>query len=271
MLTLNTLKIEKNVPFQMYLLSDRLVKKLNKEFEFYGVRFYREERVKEPTVCVDYPLGNPYWYTDFKKFIKSEILDKDIRYEAEWNNLLARLKRAISKELDELQKNLSVIDASQVLKYMSKYSLRDYQAFDVLQLKAKMPYSGGNGLILSEQRTGKTRVALSTMIEHTKPPDNVLIVCPPAAVSGWRDECKFYSEKWMLRTTVVRKAKDLKDLHLTWHPNYRNIRIITYNLFKMLTIPQIRVLCGFANSKNLTFIGDEVHRLRNFKTMQSVA
>ena len=271
MLKLNTLRIEKNIPFQMYLLSDRLVKKLNKEFEFYNVRFYREERVREPTVCVDYPCGNPYWYTDFKKFIKSEILDKDVRYEAEWNNLLARLKNAVHKELKTLQDSLNAVDAKEVLRYMSKYSLRDYQAFDMLQLMSKMNYSNDGGLILSEQRTGKTRVALSTMLETTSAPSNVLIVCPPAAVSGWRDECRFYAEKWMLKTTVIRKAKDIKDLHLIWHPSYRNIRIITYNLFKMLTIPQIRLLCGTANSKDLTFIGDEVHRLRNFKTMQSDA
>lgn len=271
MLKLNTLRIEKNIPFQMYLLSDRLVKKLNKEFEFYSVRFYREERVREPTVCVDYPCGNPYWYTDFKKFIKSEILDKDVRYEAEWNNLLARLKNAVHKELKTLQDSLNAVDAKEVLRYMSKYSLRDYQAFDMLQLMSKMNYSNDGGLILSEQRTGKTRVALSTMLETTSAPSNVLIVCPPAAVSGWRDECRFYAEKWMLNTAVIRKAKDIKILPLAWSSSCRNIRIITYNLFKMLTIPQIRLLCGTADSKELTFIGDEVHRLRNFKTMQSDA
>ena len=229
------------------------MKKLNKEFEFYNVRFYREERVREPTVCVDYPCGNPYWYTDFKKFIKSEILDKDVRYEAEWNNLLARLKNAVHKELKTLQDSLNAVDAKEVLRYMSKYSLRDYQAFDMLQLMSKMNYSNDGGLILSEQRTGKTRVALSTMLETTSVASNVLIVCPPAAVSGWRDECRFYAEKWMLNTTVIRKAKDIKDLHLVWNPSCRNIRIITYNLFKMLTIPQIRLLCGTANSKELTF------------------
>ena len=77
MLKINVLKIEKNIPFQMYLLSDRLVKKLNKEFELYNVKFYRDVTAKEPTILMDYPCGNVYWYTDFKKFIKSEILSKD--------------------------------------------------------------------------------------------------------------------------------------------------------------------------------------------------
>lgn len=271
MLVLGTLRIEKNIPFQMYLLSDTLVKKLNREFEFYNVRFYREERVREPTVCVDYPMGNPYWFTDFKKFIKTEILEKDVRYEAEWNNLLARLKKAISEQLDKFQKTLNAITAKDVVHMMSKYSLRDYQAFDMLQLIVKMKHSDGNGLILSEQRTGKTRVALATMLETTEVYSNVVIVCPPAAVSGWRDECQFYADKRLIQTTVIRKAKDIKDLHAAWNPACRNIRIITYNLFKMLTIPQVRQLCGFADSKDLTFIGDEVHRLRNFKTMQSDA
>lgn len=270
MLRLNTLRIEKNIPFQMYLLSDRLVKKLNTEFEFYNVRFYREERVKEPTVCVDYPCGNPYWFTDFKKFIKSEILDKDVRYEYEWNNLLARLKNSVSKELDSLQTDLYDIDAKKVLRYMSIYHLRDYQAFDMLQLLVKMNRSHDNGLILSEQRTGKTRVAISTMLECSTKGSNVLIVCPPAAVAGWRDECAIYSD-WGIQTTVVRKVQQIKELTTVWDPNCRNIRIITYNLFKMLTIPQIRTLCGISNSKDLIFIGDEVHRLRNFKTMQSDA
>lgn len=271
MLTLNTIRIEKNIPFQMYLLSDSLVKKLNKEFAFYNVRFYREERVREPTVCVDYPYGNPYWFTDFKKFIKSEILDKDLRYESEWNNLLARMKKAISNELTEFQKVVNSVTADDVVHYMIRYNLRDYQAFDVIQLKLKMKFNSGNGLILSEQRTGKTRVALAAMIEHSGFGSNTLIVCPPAAVSGWRDECNLYDKSWMLKTTVIRKIKDLKDLDGTWSAYSRNVRIITYNLFKMLTTPQIRTLCGTAHAKDLIFIGDEVHRLRNFKTVQSDA
>ena len=270
MLKLSTLRIEKDIPFQMYLLSDRLVKKLNKEFEFYNVRFYREERVREPTVCVDYPCGNPYWYTDFKKFIKNEVLDKDVRYEHEWNNLLARLKKAITKELEALQKDLFNISAKQVVDYMGYYYLRDYQAFDMLQLNVKMKHGTGSGLILSEQRTGKTRVALATMLENSTAGTNVLIVCPPAAVAGWRDECNFYSA-WGLQITVIRKVQQIKELSTIWNPTCRNIRIITYNLFKMLTIPQLRTLCGSVYSKELVFIGDEVHRLRNFKTMQSDA
>lgn len=273
MLTLNTIRIEKNIPFQMYLLSDRLVKKLNKEFEFYNVRFYREERVREPTVCVDYPYGNMYWYTDFKKFIKTEILEKDVRYESEWNNLLDRMKRAISSEFTAFQNAINSVTAKDVVEYMNLYSLRDYQAFDLLQLKAKMQFNEGNGLILSEQRTGKTRVALAAMLESAYPGDNVLIVCPPAAVSGWRDECIFYCDNkhLSLRTRVIRKIKDIKDLEHDWSDLHINVNILTYNLFKMLTVPQTRTVCGTSHSKNLIFIGDEVHRLRNFKTMQSDA
>ena len=271
MLTLETLRIEKNIPFQMYLLSDTLVKKLNREFEFYNVRFYREERVREPTVCVDYPSGNPYWYTDFKKFIKNEILEKDVRYEQEWNNLLARLKKLISTQLDTFQKSINEVTAKDVLHYMSKYNLRDYQAFDMLQLSAKMKFSSGNGLILSEQRTGKTRVALATMIENTEVDSSVVIVCPPAAVSGWRDECLQYKDKWSLNIKVIKRAHDLRDIDTFWDANSRNIKIITYNLFKILTLPQLRKLRGMSYSTEVTFIGDEVHRLRNFKTMQSDA
>ena len=106
MLELNTIRITKNIPFQMYLLSDKLVKKVHQEFEFYNVRFYREERVSELTVCLDYPKGNVYWFVDFKKFILNEILSKDARYEKEWNEFLYRLKKTVWSELQSLENDL---------------------------------------------------------------------------------------------------------------------------------------------------------------------
>ena len=95
---LKTFKIKENTPFLMYLLSDILVKKLNKEFQFYNVRFYREERTKELTVCLDYPKGNLYWFLEFQKYIYEEIFKKDIMYVKDWNLLLKNCLLLISEK-----------------------------------------------------------------------------------------------------------------------------------------------------------------------------
>ena len=44
-------------------------KSINKEFAFYNTHFYRKEKVKNLTVCLEYPEANIYWYLDFKKYV----------------------------------------------------------------------------------------------------------------------------------------------------------------------------------------------------------
>ena len=272
---LKTFELKKNLPFQMYLLSNLLVKKINKEFSFYNVRIYRKEKVKTHTVCLDYPKGNMYWFVDFKKFIIKEILSKDNMYETEWKWMLNEIRLDIKKDFDALNNELTYIDRKKVVSKMLEYNLRDYQAFDLEQLLIKMRYSECNsGLLLSEQRTGKTRVALATVIETLKPGGTCLIVCPKSAQIGWLDEIlKMHTH---MKSTIfvggaVNKISDIKNFEKEWHPTALNVRIMSYDLFKKLTLPQIKSLICYSKTRELMVVGDEVHRLRNFKTLQSNA
>ena len=274
MLNVNTLKITKNIPFQLYLLSDRRVKRLCKEFEFHGVKIYREEKVKTQTTCLNYPQGNVFWFVDFKKYIKAEILDKDTRYIDDWNALLERLKVAIKAEHSALNDELSKITAKKVATMMVKYDLRDYQAHDMLQLMIKMEHNNvPAGLILSEQRTGKTRVAVATCAEKLDTGSTILVVCPKSAQVSWYTEftqMNNYIKQELFKVTLIKKTKDIKDV-MDYHTDAINVKIISYGLFKILSAPQMRQLIDFKHSKNIMFISDEAHRLRNFKTMQSDA
>lgn len=274
MLNIKTLKITKDIPFQMYLLTDRRVKRINTEFSFYNVKLYREEKAKKQTVCLDYPEGNMFWFVDFKKYVISEILGNDPRYQQEWEQLLNRLKKTIKTEADVLLSELSSISRQQVINKMKEYDLRDYQAMDLLTLLVKMKFNKTPaGLILSEQRTGKTRIAVATCIEKLDTGSTILVVCPKSAEISWKDEFEkmnSYRKTELFKITLIKKLKDLKD-NQTYHSDCLNVKIISYGLFKIMSQPQIRELLGISHTKNIMFIGDEAHRLRNFKTMQSDA
>ena len=270
MVKLNTYKVFKNIPFQMYLLSDPVVKKTLREFDFYNVRFYREERTKELTVCLDYPAGNVYWFLDFKKGVEDSILKKDARYESEWKLLLSCLKAKVKSEFESLSQTLNLVKPAEVVSVMNQYNLRDYQAFDLIQLCIKMKQTETPaGLILSEQRTGKTRVAVAAIEELMPSGGCVIVVCPKSAVNGWVDEFK---EMDRFQSTSSRKVKVFKHMREIHEPmdctGHWNVCIITYDLFKRFTTTQLKK-ATYSGYSDAMLICDEVHRLRNFKTLQS--
>ena len=274
-------KVVDNIPFQMYLLSDVTVKRIVKDFSFYNIKFYKEEGTKEFTVCLKYPKGNMYWFLEFTKIVKKDIIDKDKIYVNEWVTLLTNLKKEIKIDYDKNLKALNDITQKDVVHIMNKYSLRDYQAFDLLQLIIKMKYNEiPSGLILSEQRTGKTRVALATVLELSKDfprMDNItcVIVCPKSAVQGWIDEIEFY-QTWIcgknLTYNYYKNIKSLKD-PVEYSEEEGNIafKIITYDILKRLSKTQYKDVLGIGDTDEVFIIGDECHRLRNFKTQQSEA
>ena len=271
---LKTFRWIDNEPFKMYLLSDINVKRLVREFEFYNIRIYREERTKVLTVCLDYPKANVYWFVEFKRFIINEIVIKEGMYGEAWNSFLNNLKKEITIDYQTSLNNLNSITAKDVVETMNAYGLRDYQAFDLLQLQFKLKESNPHtGLILSEQRTGKTRVALASAKMNLLPGSVALIVCPKSAQSGWKDEinelCKITKEYDI--TKIISKTTDIKEAHDSFDVSCINFRIITYDLLKRLTKLQIKTLLNFTDANELMLIGDEVHRLRNFKTQQSEA
>ena len=264
---LSTLEIKGNIPFQTYLLSDSKVKKIVKEFDFYNISFYREEYASEFVVQLKYPKGNMYWYLDFEKTINKKLFVES-EYETEWKELLFNLKNAIKTEFSELSSKLSHITAKEVVMKEVNYQLRDYQAFDLLQFLVKYKHWNNRGLILSDPRTGKSRVALAACAELLVGGDVALIVCPKTAQIGWLDETiKLNSVYRRFIGMAVTKMSDLKKL--TLDADLINIRVISYDLFKRLTTSQIRQLTS--KSKHIILVGDEVHRLRNFKTEQSKA
>lgn len=275
MLKLNTYRISKDVPFQMYLLSDSRVKRIAREFSFYSVRFYREEKVPEFTVCFDYPAGNLYWYVDFKKYVEQEILRVDMRYETEWKLLFSRLKLVIKNEFETLSAQLNLIKPAEVVKTMHQYSLRDYQAFDVEQLCIKMQQMPvPAGLILSEQRTGKTRVALATLCKLLdKHEANVAIVCPKSAINSWISELQEMNSVLYGEPFEVQVFKHMREITEEPVRNSKqfHVRLISYELFKRFTYTQLRKAICTKGIPNVALVVDEAHRLRNFKSMQSDA
>lgn len=271
---LKTFRIVNDEPFKMYLLSDVNVKRLVREFEFYNIRIYREERTKVLTVCIDYPKANVYWFVEFKRFIINEIVIKDGVYGIAWNKLLDDLKKEITLDYQKALNDLKSITAKDVVFFMNKFGLRDYQAFDLLQLQFKLHSSKPHtGLILSEQRTGKTRVALASSKINLIPGSVVLIVCPKSAQDSWKNEINELSKitNEYDNINIISKTTHIKEAHDKFDINCINFRIITYDLLKRLTKLQIKTLLNFTDAYEIMIIGDEIHRLRNFKTQQSEA
>lgn len=273
MIRLSKYTITDNVPFQMYLLGDPAVKKMLREFEFYAVRFYREERTSKMTVQLEYPMGNVYWYSDFKKAIIKDILTTDSgkHFETEWNWLLSKLKSDIKTDFEGLSAKLNTIKPVEVVEVMNKYNLRDYQAFDLIQLLMKMKLNDiPSGLILSEQRTGKTRVAISAVSQLY---DNAtaVVVCPKSAVTGWVNEFRqmleYRKDVATYDITLFQHIREISSAAISESDADFDVRIITYDLFKRFTYAQLRRAVG--NRTNIVLIGDEIHRLRNFDTLQS--
>lgn len=272
MISLKQYKISKNTPFQMYLLSDQTVKKTLLEFQFYNVRFFRAERTKDFEVYLEYPAGNLYWYVDFKKAIETQILSKENLYQTEWQALLSGLKATIKAEFESMSQRIRLITPKEVVEKMHKYNLRDYQAFDLIQLCIKMEQAyTRTGLILSEQRTGKTRVAVATVLEHILD-GSVTVICPKSAISAWVEEFREMNRhlgKEMFHIKVLKHLRDIKSKDLYDVSFTHNVRIITYELFKMCTVSQLKSAMYDPHGKNLFLLIDEAHRLRNFKTQQS--
>jgi SNF2 family DNA or RNA helicase len=213
-------------------------------------------------------MGDPYWYRDFRMAL-DPIIQKE--YTAEWTRLFNRLHDQIKAEMMVLKTKLNMaVFAKDIVRLMLQYKLRDYQAYDVAQFKVKYEYNGHKALILSEPRTGKTRVALAVTAETSPAGSVALVVCPKSAQPGWVKECQVFdnSSSKLFRIDVIQKISDLKNLSLS--PDVINVRVISYELFKRLQCPnQVRILLSMC--KKVTLLGDEIHRLRNFKTQQSKA
>lgn len=272
---LATTKYNLDPTFQMYVLTSNLVKSMLKEFEFYNVRFYKEEKSKKYTLCLDYPKANIYWFVEFKKYVETKILDEEPMYKDSWNRLLNAVHTQVYKDYKKLKDSLNNITRTDILNAMITYGLRNYQAYDLLILNKKLEFfSPHTGLILSEQRTGKTRIAIAAADTNLTEGSTLIIVCPKSAMQGWQDEVNEVENHLDIPTYVggiIKKASDIKDFNDNFDDRRINYRIITYDLLKRLTKTQLKSLVNIKNTNDIMLIGDECHRLRNFKTDQSTA
>ncbi len=271
---LRTFKIEGTKPFLTHLALSRFSKDIQKEFSFYSIRIFKKELINGFEMYIEYPQANPFWFTDFTKFVKNVILPQVTTYQKDWLLFLNDLKKQINYEYTQLKDILNTITENEILETMNKYDLRDYQALDLLQLLLKMNFTiNKTGLILSEQRTGKTRVAVAASRQILSNKDTCLIICPKSAINGWYEEIKYISKYLNDENISVSECLTTKLLAgNNYDPNKLNYKIITYDLFKRLTKTQIfKQLLNDSKNSKLLIICDEIHRLRNFNSQQSEA
>jgi hypothetical protein len=265
------------IEFQTYALQNPTVRRILSNFKFYNIMVYREQYKANAKVFLSYPKANVYWYLEFEKVL---LTDDKLLYKDVWEIILRTLKHEIYLEYTDFQENLEQITDLQIHEYMMKYNLRDYQAQNLLQLNKRLMYNstinGQAALILSEQRTGKTRIAIANVFENLEPSATIVIICPKNAIMGWKSELEEISEhafgsKDAIDIKLVTKLSMVKNATLNQDLPLYSFRIMTYDLFKKSTDTQIQTLFNIGKSTSYQLIADEVHRLRNFKTLQSNA
>lgn len=275
MLCKSKFTIKGNTSFQLYLLRSVAIKALLRNYSFYNVKIYREMKTSTMETTIEYPKDNMYWFISFRQDISNNIIARDRTYERDLNWLLDNIKKDIKSTYLDLEKRISSeINAKTVLNTASLYNLRLDQANDLLTLNVKLDYNGGSGLILSEQRVGKSRVAIALASMRLEAGNLAIIISPKSAQIGWLDEIiKMNNYRIPADTYIsggcISKIKDIKDIKI--REKSINIFCITYDIFKKLTTSQMKQLACLDRVKKLMLIVDEAHRLRNFTTLQSSA
>lgn len=130
--------------------------------------------------------------------------------------------------------------------------LRDYQAQDATLIR-KYPVLA----IFNEQRTGKTPTILHALKDIT----NGLIVCPSSLKLNWLREF----EEWSDTKAVVISGSKSKRMR-TYAQLAEETMIISYETLRADIADILKMFKRFNY-----LVVDEAHRLRNFKTKQSVA
>lgn len=130
--------------------------------------------------------------------------------------------------------------------------LREYQKEDLNFLK-KLNSAG----ILSEQRTGKTPIAIAYTKIKTSEEDKILILCPPSAIPVWASEFK----KWYPEADVV-QAYGIRERVKKKIKLWKRILIISYDTLKATAtregyIDEIKAM----GNPELVII-DEAHRIQ---------
>jgi SNF2 family DNA or RNA helicase len=134
-------------------------------------------------------------------------------------------------------------------------TLRPYQKED-LDFLMKKPCAG----IFSEQRTGKTPLAISVAKEHKV--NKVLIICPPSAIPVWVSQWReWYPEKDIVGVTGPNYAKKKEKVQ-----QWKDALVVSYDSLKATKIrkgliPDIREMLGKNHDPDMVII-DEAHRIQ---------
>jgi len=131
--------------------------------------------------------------------------------------------------------------------------LRPYQRVDVEFLTMRK-----NAAVFNEQRTGKTPTTLLAVKDRM---NKGVIVCPAGLKLNWSREAQI----WLNRnSTVVSGGKTKRTkLYEQFRTNSKGILILSYET--------LRADLALLNMDFDVLIVDEAHRLRNYRTKQSIA
>lgn len=134
-------------------------------------------------------------------------------------------------------------------------ALRPYQQED-LQFLLKKPCAG----IFSEQRTGKTPLAISVAKERKV--NKTLIICPPSAIPVWVTQWReWYPEQHIVGVTGTSYAKKKEKIE-----QWKNALVVSYDSLKATKvrkglIEDIRIALGKQYDPDMVII-DEAHRIQ---------
>jgi len=135
--------------------------------------------------------------------------------------------------------------------------LRPYQLEDA-EFLAALPAAAN----FSEQRTGKTPVALKTI--ELKGLTKVVVVCPASAVYQWKDEY----ERWLGKPCVALVGTPAKRAKLI--EEWTNGLIVSYGTLKMTQKTDGEIMKVLARNPEAIIL-DEAHRIKNPKSKQAQA
>jgi SNF2 family DNA or RNA helicase len=174
---------------------------------------------------------NPYTLKELKNHTKSHIVNDLLGRQVAKHNFMRSLKERIAPKLGDL---------------------RPYQAVDVgiIQNHPRLA-------IFNEQRTGKTPTILTALQNY----EGGIVVCPASLKLNWLKEAKRWAKTEYIVITGT-KAKRKKLYETSGKANiiigYETLRTDIDDILKRY-------------SKFSFLIVDEAHRLRNYKTKQSMA
>ena len=145
-------------------------------------------------------------------------------------------------------------------------TLRPYQQEDLKKLLTLK--SAG---IFSEQRTGKTPLAINYAIRVSDHKEKILIICPPSAIPVWETEWSRWAPDYNCLTLLKAKtpAQRAELIHTMW----KDVLVISYDTLKATARTQgcIQEIKQAAHGMPSIVIIDEAHRIQSRRSASTSA